>query len=131
MKIVYNKSNGAEVVAYEDPKEPGRYALPASSTEVAPPLFNAENELCSWNGVSWDVTQKPEPEAKPEPEPVDQWTEMRMERDMKLANSDWRVNSDYPYDDQTAWISYRSQLRDLPSTITDINNITWPTEPTS
>ena len=126
MKIVYNKTNGAEVIAYEDPKQPGRYALPANSVDVAPPLFDPENELCSWNGITWDITQKPEPEPEPE---IDTWVAMRGERDRKLANSDWRVNSDYPYDDQAAWISYRSKLRDLPSQITDINNITWPMEP--
>lgn len=131
MKTVYNKTNGAPVIAYEDPKQPGRYALPANSTEVAPPLFDPESELCSWNGITWDVTQKPAPAAEPEPEPIDPWVAMREERDSKLAMSDWRMNSDYPYGDQAAWISYRSQLRDLPSTITDIENITWPTEPTT
>ena len=129
MKIVYHKATGAEVIAYEDPMEPGRYALPANSTEVAPPFFWKDKELCSWNGESWDITLKPEPAAEPEPEPIDPWVAMRAERDSKLAMSDWRMNSDYPYDDQATWISYRSELRDLPSQITDIDNITWPTEP--
>ena len=131
MKIVYNKSNGAEVVAYKDPMEPGRYALPANSVDVAPPLFDPENEQCFWNGITWNITLKPTSTTEPEPEPVDQWAEMRMERDIKLSSSDWRMNSDYPYDDQASWIQYRSELRELPSTITDINNITWPMEPTS
>ena len=130
MKIVYNKATGAEVVAYEDPMNPGRFALPANSVDVAPPFFWKDKELCSWDGEKWNITEIPEPEPEPEPE-IDPWIAMRGERDMKLANSDWRVNSDYPYDDQAAWVSYRSELRDLPSTITDINNINWPMEPTT
>ena len=69
MKIVYNTTNGAKVVAYEDPKVAGRYALPANSIEIEPPNFNAETHTCAFDGNEWVLTAIPEPEPEPEPEP--------------------------------------------------------------
>lgn len=67
MIIVYNKNSGAEVIAYEDPKVAGRYALPADSIEVAPPNFNAATHTCAFDGNQWVLTAIPEPEPEPEP----------------------------------------------------------------
>ena len=69
MKIVYDKNSGAEVIAYGDPKVAGRYALPANSTEVPPPDFDASTHTCSFDGSQWVTTAIPEPEPEPEPEP--------------------------------------------------------------
>ena len=43
---------------------------------------------------------------------------LRIERDKKLQESDWRTNNDYPYDDADAWATYRVALRNLPAEIT-------------
>ena len=55
---------------------------------------------------------------------------LRVERDNKIAESDWRANSDVTMSD--AWKTYRQSLRDLPSTLNDTTvqeTITWPEEP--
>ena len=53
---------------------------------------------------------------------------IRLERDTLLTESDWRTNSDYPYPDKAEWITYRQELRDLPSTY-DGTDIVLPTQP--
>ena len=58
------------------------------------------------------------------------WKALRLERDNKIAKSDWRANSDVTMSD--AWKTYRQALRDLPSTLNDTTvqeTITWPEEP--
>ena len=61
---------------------------------------------------------------------------LRIERDKKIALTDWKVLPDQtPSDD---WINYRQALRDLPASVTpklnslyelDFSSFTWPTEP--
>ena len=64
---------------------------------------------------------------------------LREERDNKLKESDIYGLSDFPFANDTikqAWITYRQELRDLPSTTTpqldengELTNVTWPTPP--
>ena len=61
---------------------------------------------------------------------------LRIERNNKIALTDWRVLPDQtPSDD---WINYRQALRDLPASASpkldsnyelDLTSVTWPTEP--
>ena len=61
---------------------------------------------------------------------------LRIERDKKIALTDWRALKDQtPSDD---WINYRQALRDLPASASpklnsdyelDFSSFTWPTEP--
>ena len=61
---------------------------------------------------------------------------LRIERDKKIALTEWRVLPDQtPSDD---WINYRQALRDLPASASpkldsnyelDFSSFTWPTEP--
>ena len=61
---------------------------------------------------------------------------LRIERNKKIAETDWRVLPDQtPSDD---WINYRQALRDLPASASpklnsnydlDFSSFTWPTEP--
>ena len=39
---------------------------------------------------------------------------LRLERNQRLVETDWRMTTDYPYSDQAAWASYRISLRNLP-----------------
>ena len=55
-------------------------------------------------------------------------SEIRAERDSKLAKTDWTQVIDAPVD-QEAWATYRQALRDLPSQEGFPNEVTWPTEP--
>ena len=58
-------------------------------------------------------------------------TELRKQRDVLLAETDWMANSDVTM--PTAWKTYRQALRDITTqTPTDdaLSNITFPTKPT-
>ena len=58
-------------------------------------------------------------------------TELRRQRDVLLAETDWMANSDVTM--STAWKTYRQALRDITTqTPTDdaLSNITFPTKPT-
>ena len=63
-------------------------------------------------------------------------TLLRKERDIRLAETDWRASSDLTL--STAWKTYRQNLRDLPATASpkldangnlDMSSVTFPTEP--
>ena len=94
-----------------------------------------------YSGLTWlDSGQQPteqEVEAKLiELEAAEPMRLLRIERDKKIALTDWRVLPDQsPSDD---WINYRQALRDLPASSTpklnsdyelDLTSVTWPTEP--
>ena len=62
---------------------------------------------------------------------------LRIERDTRIAKTDWRASADLILAD--AWKTYRQALRDLPASATpkldsrfelDLTSVTWPTEPT-
>ena len=62
---------------------------------------------------------------------------LRIERDTRIAKTDWRASADLTLAD--AWKTYRQALRDLPASATpkldhrfelDLTSVTWPTEPT-
>ena len=59
--------------------------------------------------------------------PVRAMVALRKERNRLLTETDWWAMPDSP-DMTEAQKKYRSDLRDLPSTV-DINNIVWPTKP--
>ena len=61
---------------------------------------------------------------------------LRVERDTRIAKTDWRASSDLTLTD--AWKTYRQALRDLPASASpkldsnydlDLTSVTWPTEP--
>ena len=61
---------------------------------------------------------------------------LRIERDVRIAKTDWRASSDLTLTD--AWKTYRQALRDIPASATpklesnyelDLTSVTWPTEP--
>ena len=94
-----------------------------------------------YTGLEWlDSDQKPT-----KTEVIDKIAELdaaepmrllRIERNKKIAETDWRMLPDQtPSDD---WINYRQALRDLPASATpklnsdyelDFTSFTWPTEP--
>ena len=45
------------------------------------------------------------------------WRVLRKIRDEKLVASDWSQNNDIPSDTKTKWATYRTKLRDLPTTV--------------
>ena len=63
---------------------------------------------------------------------AEKWANVRAERDVRIAATDWRVivasESDEASDLPTKWKTYRTNLRDITEQA-DPDNITWPTEP--
>ena len=65
-------------------------------------------------------------------DPVDDtltWNHIRVERDRRLAETDWTQMPDVPQETIWKWKTYRQDLRDIPQKQTDPTNITWPTKP--
>ena len=59
---------------------------------------------------------------------------MRGDRNIKLQLSDWTQYVDSPLSDskKVEWAAYRQALRDIPtnnSSVTDLDQVSWPTEP--
>ena len=61
---------------------------------------------------------------------------LRLERNARIAETDWRASSDLTISDD--WKTYRQALRDLPATASpsldsnydlDLTSVTWPTDP--
>ena len=60
---------------------------------------------------------------------------LRIERDRRIAKTDWRASSDLTLTD--AWKTYRQALRDITTQTPkldsnyelDLTSVTWPTEP--
>lgn len=58
---------------------------------------------------------------------------IKVERDKRLSASDWTQLADVISSHDESWLAawqiYRQSLRDLPETITDINNVSFPLPP--
>lgn len=56
--------------------------------------------------------------------------QIRSRRDQLLSVCDWTQVVDTPVNTKLTWVTYRQQLRDLPSTITEPRTFTdWPKQP--
>jgi hypothetical protein len=58
----------------------------------------------------------------------EQAIDVRQQRDVKLALSDWTQVADVPVD-KAAWATYRQALRDIPTQTGFPWEVTWPTTP--
>ena len=96
----------------------------------------------NYSGLNWldsSQTQPTETEVNSKIAELDNAEPMRLlrvERDIRIAKTDWRASSDLTLSD--AWKTYRQALRDLPASATpklnsqyelDLTSVTWPTEP--
>ena len=61
----------------------------------------------------------------------DYWNKLRRDRDQLLLESDWTQALDSPLSDskKTEWATYRQNLRDLPGTVSDPSNVSFPAKP--
>ena len=95
-----------------------------------------------YSGITWldsSQTQPTETEVNSKISELDNAEAMRLlriERDIRIAKTDWRASSDLTLSD--AWKTYRQALRDLPASASpkldsyyelDLTSVTWPTEP--
>jgi hypothetical protein len=56
---------------------------------------------------------------------------LRIQRNSLLVQCDWTQFTDSPLsqDKKAEWANYRQDLRNLPKTVTDPTNVTWPVPP--
>ena len=96
-----------------------------------------------YSGITWDETNSnPKPTESEIDAELTRLTNaepmrlLRVERDRRIAKTDWRASSDLTLSD--AWKTYRQALRDLPASASptldsygnlDMSSVTWPTEP--
>ena len=129
----------------------GSEVFPVNSTTVAPPQ-TGENQVAVWDGSDWSVEHDYRGESywdddgnetvifdrniappveshknKPAPNIVALANTARLERNVRLSETDWRASSDLTL--STEWQNYRKLLRDVPQQSGFPNTITWPTEP--
>jgi len=59
------------------------------------------------------------------------WIVFRNRRNGMLTDSDWTQSQDSPLTDskKTEWATYRQNLRDLPGTVSDPSNVSFPPKP--
>ena len=104
----------------------GQYAIGKFIPEGSTIVPARPSEAHSWDGTNWVFDGYTTEVAM---------NRLRLERNQLLASADWRMTTDYPYDDQAEWASYRTQLRDLPATAEPTLSesgeliVDWPTAP--
>ena len=98
-----------------------------------------------WNsnyaGLEWNDSSKTKPTEESlnakvaELDAAERLRLLRIERDKRLAATDWRANGDLTLSDE--WKAYRQALRDMTKQTAkldsgyklDLTSVTWPTEP--
>ena len=58
------------------------------------------------------------------------WENIRTKRDYILKSTDWTVTPGCTVD-QAEWKTYRQNLRDIPQTYSKLEDINWPTKPST
>ena len=113
------------------------YLIPAYSTEIAPPEEIPSGYFAKWNGSEWNLevippepepTPEPTPEPIPEPDPIT-WDKIRSQRNYLLSQTDWIFAPDVNIINKDQWLSYRQELRDIPQTFSNPEDVVWPTKP--
>lgn len=74
------------------------------------------------NGILKDANQK-----TPEEIAAAKLANLRMVRNRKLRNTDWRFRSDLTVSQE--WIDYCQALRDITNTYTSLEDVVWPVKP--
>ena len=95
------------------------------------PQTDPSTQKVSWNEdtVQWDVLSLSDEEIAQNN--AGAWSGIRHERNELLSETDYIILRAYESGTAvpTEWASYRQALRDLPSTSTDFNSVSWPTKP--
>lgn len=85
-----------------------------------------------WDGEALVLTQLPETEnPPPEPTEAELAAAIRVDRNARLADTDWTQILDAPIDAETqqAYRAYRQALRDIPAQAGFPQDVTWPAKP--
>lgn len=120
---VYDKTDGA-IMRCTEVFDPIDAPLQVGAGEAWIEGQSDPNRQVVSNGVIVD-----KPQAEIDAYEIDvAWKGLRRDRNRRLAASDWTQVPDAPVD-QSAWASYRQELRDLPANTDDPRDIVWPQEP--
>ena len=76
----------------------------------------------TWNGSSYDAPVIPDNRTNEQ-----KWADIRLQRDELLAKTDFYALSDVIM--TTEMSNYRQQLRDLPTSTSNPDDVVWPTKP--
>jgi len=77
------------------------------------------------NGADYDIEL--DAARKSDTNPL--WVAMRNQRESLLNVCDWTQVDDSPLKANASWLTYRTDLRNLPANTTDPESVSWPTQP--
>ena len=117
-----------------------KHDIPSALQSLKPGAEWTLNGL-DYSGLEWldsSQTKPTETEVNSKISELDKAESMRLlriERDVRIAKTDWRASSDLTLAD--AWKTYRQALRDITTQTPklnsdydlDLTSVTWPTEP--
>ena len=123
----YNRNTGeyvGESTATPNPITAGEYLIPAYATTDSPPSVSGD-ELAIWDNGAWIKKDIKEDILD------NKWKNVIHTRNQLLQGSDWTVLVDSPLttSKKKEWKMYRQELRDLTSTFSKTDTVTWPTKP--
>ena len=123
----YNRDTGEYTgpsMATPNPITVGEYLIPAYATTESPPSVS-NYELAIWNNGAWIKKDIKEDILD------NKWKNVIHTRNQLLQGSDWTVLVDSPLttSKKKEWKMYRQELRDLTSTFSKTDTVTWPTKP--
>jgi hypothetical protein len=105
-------NNVVELVEWLDITEPDQKLTKVDAYLNSGKAYSVKVETCTDEEKTANITK--------------QWSSIRVERNEKLDDTDWRACSDLTLSDE--WKNYRQALRDI-TTQSDPYSITWPTPP--
>ena len=118
-----------------------KYDIPEALQSLKPgaqwALRGDDLSSLEWSDSSYTIPTETEINSKiSELDAAEAMRLLRLERNARIAETDWRASSDLTISD--AWKNYRQALRDLPASASpkldanydlDLTSVTWPTEP--
>jgi hypothetical protein len=100
------------------------------SMDYATEVWESESYEVKEDHVVWTLTKRSKTQEELDAELAEKWRLWRIERNFRLAETDWVVIKHAELGEPTPaeWVAYRQALRDLPS-IVDFNGLDWPIRP--
>tara|TARA_R100001460_G_scaffold3427_5_gene10423 strand:- start:484 stop:801 length:318 start_codon:yes stop_codon:yes gene_type:complete len=94
------------------------------SDDINPKVLGAEVEM-----TAEEITTRQAEEAEDGTDAERAMRALRVERDKKLAETDWTQGADVPSSIKNSYVTYRQALRDITNTYNNPRTVVWPTKP--
>ncbi len=129
--LYYDRTDGRIVAVGENPSEEAIEAQKIDPTLIT--MLDVEADPETQKIENGEIVFKPGPTIADLNR--DALSQMRIKRNNLLADCDWTVLPDSPLsvEKKAEWQNYRKALRDIPAShqsITDVEDVVWPFEPT-